>query len=95
MPPAARLRAKFRQVACPHCGKLASWNPVENPWRPFCSERCKLMDMGAWMTDAPLEAGQSAADRCAHALRLPTACVATTIFDRVRDMEADRFDEEP
>jgi len=31
---------------CPTCGK-----PVErqdNPWRPFCSERCKLIDFGRW-----------------------------------------------
>ena len=25
--------------------------PVEPAWRPFCSERCKLMDLGAWASE--------------------------------------------
>jgi endogenous inhibitor of DNA gyrase (YacG/DUF329 family) len=33
-------------VKCPHCGKET---PFEgNEFRPFCSERCKLLDFGAW-----------------------------------------------
>jgi len=24
----------------------------ENPWRPFCSERCKLIDLGAWASES-------------------------------------------
>ncbi len=39
-----------RVVACPTCGKSVSWTP-ENAWRPFCSERCKLIDLGAWATE--------------------------------------------
>jgi uncharacterized protein len=35
-----------RQVKCPHCGRLAAY--AGNPWRPFCSERCKLTDLGQW-----------------------------------------------
>jgi len=34
------------QVKCPRCGKSANWEG--NEWRPFCSERCKLIDLGAW-----------------------------------------------
>lgn len=34
-------------VACPTCGQAVAWLP-ENPYRPFCSERCKLIDLGAW-----------------------------------------------
>ncbi|MFM1885375.1 MAG: hypothetical protein RL026_532 [Pseudomonadota bacterium] len=34
-------------VACPSCGRKAAWDPA-NPWRPFCSERCKMADLGAW-----------------------------------------------
>lgn len=34
-------------VNCPTCGKSAKWTP-KNPFRPFCSERCKLIDLGAW-----------------------------------------------
>ena len=39
--------ASPRQVACPTCGKPALWTP-ENRFRPFCSERCKQIDLGAW-----------------------------------------------
>jgi uncharacterized protein len=31
---------------CPTCGKPVEWQ--DNPWRPFCSERCKLIDFGRW-----------------------------------------------
>ncbi len=34
-------------VACPQCGKKTAWTPA-NPFRPFCSERCKLIDLGQW-----------------------------------------------
>ncbi|MDR3055695.1 MAG: DNA gyrase inhibitor YacG [Zoogloeaceae bacterium] len=40
-----------RQVPCPQCGKRSPWNR-DNPWRPFCSERCKLVDLGAWANEA-------------------------------------------
>ena len=39
-----------RLVACPHCGKAVEWTPAAR-WRPFCSERCKLIDLGAWATE--------------------------------------------
>lgn len=38
---------KPRQVKCPQCGRLALYAP-ENPFRPFCSERCRLIDLGEW-----------------------------------------------
>lgn len=34
-------------VNCPTCGKALAWLP-ENRFRPFCCERCKLIDFGAW-----------------------------------------------
>jgi len=34
------------KVKCPTCKKEVVWN--NNPNRPFCSERCKLIDLGAW-----------------------------------------------
>ena len=43
--------SKKRFVACPQCGKKAAWSP-ENPFRPFCSERCKLIDLGQWATES-------------------------------------------
>jgi endogenous inhibitor of DNA gyrase (YacG/DUF329 family) len=36
-------------VNCPTCGKKVEWKP-ENRFRPFCSERCKQIDLGAWAT---------------------------------------------
>ena len=40
-----------RKVRCPQCGGESVWGP-ENPFRPFCSERCKLIDLGAWASDS-------------------------------------------
>lgn len=37
-------------VACPHCGKSVRWGK-ESPWRPFCSERCRLIDLGEWLSE--------------------------------------------
>ena len=34
-------------VRCPNCGKKVKYSP-DNPFRPFCSERCRLLDLGAW-----------------------------------------------
>jgi endogenous inhibitor of DNA gyrase (YacG/DUF329 family) len=39
-----------RLVPCPRCGAQAPYSP-ENAWRPFCSERCKLIDLGAWANE--------------------------------------------
>jgi endogenous inhibitor of DNA gyrase (YacG/DUF329 family) len=36
-----------RIVLCPTCGKRVKWTPA-NPFRPFCSDRCRLIDLGAW-----------------------------------------------
>jgi hypothetical protein len=38
-------------VNCPRCGMTVEWTP-ENLFRPFCSERCKLIDLGAWATES-------------------------------------------
>ncbi len=37
-------------VKCPACGKSVPWTP-ESRYRPFCSERCKQMDLGAWAAE--------------------------------------------
>ena len=34
-------------VNCPTCGKKVAWSE-QQPWRPFCSERCRLIDLGKW-----------------------------------------------
>jgi uncharacterized protein len=42
--------AKTKQVACPTCKKLAIYD-TNNPYRPFCSERCKMIDLGDWANE--------------------------------------------
>lgn len=39
-----------RTVTCPTCATPIEWGPA-SPFRPFCSERCKTVDMGAWATE--------------------------------------------
>jgi endogenous inhibitor of DNA gyrase (YacG/DUF329 family) len=34
-------------IKCPICKRKTTFE--ENPWRPFCSERCKLIDLGKWV----------------------------------------------
>ncbi len=34
-------------VKCPTCEKPVEWSE-KSPYRPFCSERCRLIDLGAW-----------------------------------------------
>jgi len=36
-------------IKCPICRKETTWN--NNPFRPFCSERCRLIDLGKWASD--------------------------------------------
>ena len=35
------------KVKCPHCEKITS-SKKDNEFRPFCSQRCKLIDFGTW-----------------------------------------------
>lgn len=37
-------------VPCPTCKKSTAWSP-DNQYRPFCCERCKLIDLGAWASE--------------------------------------------
>jgi hypothetical protein len=39
-----------RYVSCPRCGAQVAWVP-ESAFRPFCSERCRLVDLGAWAAE--------------------------------------------
>nr|WP_320051034.1 DNA gyrase inhibitor YacG [uncultured Desulfuromonas sp.] len=36
-------------VLCPQCKKKTPWE--DNPWRPFCSERCRMIDLGCWVEE--------------------------------------------
>jgi hypothetical protein len=40
-----------RIVACPQCGAAVTWTAAAK-WRPFCSERCRTIDQGAWASGA-------------------------------------------
>ena len=42
---------------CPTCGKPVEWQ--DNPNRPFCSERCQLIDFDKWTSDVYRVPGQS------------------------------------
>ena len=39
-----------RTVTCPRCSSPVRWGP-QSPFRPFCSERCKMNDLGAWANE--------------------------------------------
>ena len=39
-----------KRVACPTCGGDSVY-ASSNPYRPFCSERCKNIDLGAWASE--------------------------------------------
>ncbi len=45
---------------CPHCRKKAPWE--RNPYRPFCSERCRLLDLGQWASGSYRIPGQPVDD---------------------------------
>ncbi|HEV2913960.1 MAG TPA: DNA gyrase inhibitor YacG [Pyrinomonadaceae bacterium] len=44
-------------MKCPHCGQPVKLQ--DNPHRPFCSERCKLIDFGKWANEEYLIPGQT------------------------------------
>lgn len=46
------------KVRCPTCRGETPWE--ENPWRPFCSERCRLVDLGNWVTERYRVPGEAA-----------------------------------
>jgi endogenous inhibitor of DNA gyrase (YacG/DUF329 family) len=49
-------------VKCPTCGRPVEWS-ADSQYRPFCSDRCRLIDLGAWLTEQhkiPDEAGDEA-----------------------------------
>jgi endogenous inhibitor of DNA gyrase (YacG/DUF329 family) len=40
---------RVMEAPCPTCRKKTPWEG--NPHRPFCSERCKLLDLGKWLAE--------------------------------------------
>jgi len=45
-------------VRCPQCDKEVPWLD-DQQWKPFCSERCKLIDLGEWASEGHRITGAS------------------------------------
>lgn len=46
------------ELSCPTCKKSIYWSDAF-PDRPFCSERCKLIDLGAWSSEEHVIPGET------------------------------------
>jgi uncharacterized protein len=46
-----------RAVKCPTCRREIDW--ASSPFRPFCSERCRLIDLGGWLSEKHTIPGES------------------------------------
>lgn len=60
---------KPRAVNCPRCGTPVEWTAAF-PYRPFCSERCKLIDLGGWANEdyrIPVQESKDEPDNAAPA----------------------------
>ncbi len=55
------MASTVRQVKCPGCGRAVAWDESSR-FRPFCSERCRTMDLGAWAAERHRIAGEAAGD---------------------------------
>lgn len=44
------MNEKIVKVNCPICRKNVFWNELST-WRPFCSKRCQLIDLGEWAAE--------------------------------------------
>ena len=55
----------MKSVSCPVCQKVVAWNE-KSEFKPFCSERCKLIDLGDWISENHRIPGDPAeiADEC-------------------------------
>ncbi len=61
-------------IHCPTCRAAVAWSP-ESRWRPFCSERCKMIDLGAWLNEENT---------------IPGVELPEELIDEFRDGEPDR-----
>lgn len=48
----------MKTIKCPHCRKETDL--ADNPYRPFCSERCKMIDLGTWASEGYRIPGEKA-----------------------------------
>jgi endogenous inhibitor of DNA gyrase (YacG/DUF329 family) len=59
------------RVPCPTCRREVEWSE-QSAFRPFCSERCRMVDLGAWFAEERKVAGE-AVDEFAADAQLPKA----------------------
>ena len=57
-------------VKCPTCQREVVWGE-QSAYRPFCSERCRLIDLGAWISEERAIPGESVATEDADPMRPP------------------------
>ena len=50
---------KAKKIVCPHCNAPNTWRD-DNKYRPFCSYRCKLIDLGDWAAEKHRVPGEPA-----------------------------------
>ena len=55
------MSKSVRAVRCPTCGKEVEWKP-ENRFRPFCSERCRDVDLNRWLSGSYTIPGRTQTD---------------------------------
>jgi hypothetical protein len=55
------MTSTVRLLPCPTCKKPTAFT-AGNPWRPFCSERCRSADLGAWAAESYRVAAESPPD---------------------------------
>lgn len=44
------MQEEIITVKCPQCQKEVMWDEL-SPWRPFCSKRCQMIDLGEWAAE--------------------------------------------
>lgn len=44
------MQEEIITVQCPQCRKDVIWDQL-SPWRPFCSKRCQMIDLGEWAAE--------------------------------------------
>lgn len=59
----------IQRAKCPTCQREIDWS--QSPFRPFCSERCKLIDLGAWLTEKHAIPGETAPEPPDERARVP------------------------
>lgn len=71
--------SKQRPITCPTCRKRGDW--FTTPFGPFCSDRCKLVDLGKWLGEEHRIGSPLRLDHLEHIEDLPSDTGATGSSD--------------